>query len=162
MTRYDKWSEETFSGPGNKSVRASHVGQIFFDQRLINTIERFPPYRDNTIPNTTNVEDDLLVQQASKMDPIVNYFWRDTAVAEDGIVAWITIAIDPLNEIEVPIAERGDPDGDREDETSGSEISITAVTSATVSNEGSLSEASGSAMSTSTASSEANRLGIFY
>ena len=53
-----------------KSV--SHVGQMFFDQDLISTVDAVAPYSDNTQTLTTNAEDSILAQEASDVDPMVS------------------------------------------------------------------------------------------
>lgn len=155
-TAYD--SDDVSLASNSTTITATHVGQIFFDQALIDTVEWFPPYKYNTQPLTTNKDDAILKQQALVIDPIVEYFWVDSAIAEQGIVAWITIGIDPSNRVEVPLAGTLRKGGDQANSTDTSGISIVPIASKTTAVGDSSSTHVGSTMSTMTPSSGGVRL----
>lgn len=59
----------------------SHLSQLFFDQALINAIEKLAPYNTNTIPQTTNNADGftgyggkLNTQNSRSRKPSSSYF----------------------------------------------------------------------------------------
>jgi len=81
-------------------VHASHVGQLFFDQDLISEVEATAPYSTNTQDMTLNSDDSILAQEADTTDPFVEYFLLGNTV-EDGILAWISIGMDPTEDKEV-------------------------------------------------------------
>ncbi|KAL4971153.1 Intradiol ring-cleavage dioxygenase [Aspergillus desertorum] len=71
-----------------------HVAQIFWDQDIINTVEGTYPYNTNEISITPNAVDRVVAQETeySDSDPMVNYVYLGDTV-EDGIFAWITVAV---------------------------------------------------------------------
>lgn len=73
-----------------------HIGQLFFDQDLINYInDDVYPYTTNTITLTTNEEDRVFISETeTDSDPVLDYVLLGDKV-EDGIFAWITIGVDP-------------------------------------------------------------------
>ena len=71
----------------------SHVGQLFFDQDLITSVEAVSPYNTNTQELTTNDEDGILSDEADTIDPVMEYVLLGDSV-EDGILAWISFGID--------------------------------------------------------------------
>ncbi|KIL85507.1 hypothetical protein FAVG1_11465 [Fusarium avenaceum] len=73
---------------------ASHVGQMYFDQDLIDAVEKFEPYNTNTQPVTVNSEDTLLASGLETSDPIMQYVMLGDSV-EDGILSWLSFGIDP-------------------------------------------------------------------
>ncbi|KAJ4415360.1 hypothetical protein N0V85_002744 [Neurospora sp. IMI 360204] len=75
-----------------QSKTASHVGQIYFDQDLINEVEAEPVYNTNTQDQTLNAED-MLFQQGSQVgDAVVNYVYLGSSVSE-GLLGWIGFGI---------------------------------------------------------------------
>ena len=74
-----------------KSV--SHVGQMFFDQDLISTVDAVAPYSDNTQTLTTNAEDSILAQEASDVDPMIEYVLLGDDLS-DGIFGWLSFGMD--------------------------------------------------------------------
>ncbi|KAL4747898.1 hypothetical protein BDW72DRAFT_215171 [Aspergillus terricola var. indicus] len=72
-----------------------HIGQLFFDQDLITAVEATSPYSSNTIEITTNAEDGVFATETSgtTSDPVLNYVYLGDSL-EDGLLAWVTIAID--------------------------------------------------------------------
>ncbi|KAF8187117.1 Intradiol ring-cleavage dioxygenase [Pholiota molesta] len=72
----------------------SHVGQVFFDQDLTDAIEDTPPYTSNTQQRTPNRDDDIMQEESASMDPVFEYVWLGDQAA-DGVLAWITVGVDP-------------------------------------------------------------------
>ena len=71
----------------------AHVGQIFFDQDLVNTVEATDIYNTNTQELTTNADDGILAEAADEVDPVMEYVLLGDDVT-DGIFAWIAFGID--------------------------------------------------------------------
>ncbi|KAF2719005.1 extracellular dioxygenase [Polychaeton citri CBS 116435] len=88
---------------GNFTTHAVHVGQLFFDQDLISQVEGTAPYNTNTQDTTLNSDDDILASEADDMDPFVQYILLGDSVS-DGLLAWISIGIDPSADNEVTAA----------------------------------------------------------
>lgn len=79
---------DTISG-GN----VAHVGQIFWDQDLIYQVEATYPYNTNNISITTNVDDHVFIAETeTDSDPVLEYVMLGDTL-EDGLFAWITIAV---------------------------------------------------------------------
>ncbi|THV46822.1 hypothetical protein BGAL_0357g00080 [Botrytis galanthina] len=73
--------------------KVSHIGQVFFDQRLITKVEALPPYDTNTQRLTTNSADRVVAAEiAGGSDPFFNYVLLGDTVS-DGIFAWITFGV---------------------------------------------------------------------
>lgn len=108
---------------GNQ-VYASHVGQTYFHQDLITTIEKAEPYASNTQPLTTNSDDSILSEVTNTTDPLMAYTLLGDSVA-DGLFAWLSFGINTsyVNEfqpasfyyasggVKNPNAYGGGPDG---------------------------------------------------
>lgn len=88
----------TILGEGNFTTQASHVGQIFFDQDLISQVEATAPYNTNTQELLKNDEDGILYQEARGTDPFVQYVLLGDKI-EDGVLAWISLGIDPAADV---------------------------------------------------------------
>jgi hypothetical protein len=72
-----------------------HVAQLYFDQALIDTVEKVAPYNKNTAPHVKNSFDFLLATGAQNgQDPLVEYVMLGPSI-EDGILAWLNFGIDP-------------------------------------------------------------------
>jgi hypothetical protein len=82
----------------NKTVTGgsvAHVGQIYFDQALIDQVELTAPYNANTEFHLKNAQDFLMSQASTNgSDPVVEYVFLGSKV-EDGIMAWVNFGIDP-------------------------------------------------------------------
>lgn len=93
-----------------------HIGQVFFDQDLVDEVETLAPYTSNTQDWTKNVEDNIVVQEANAtgVDPMADYVLLGDSVA-DGILAWISVGIDPTAVYEVDSAVQHTADGGVED-----------------------------------------------
>ncbi|RAH46495.1 intradiol ring-cleavage dioxygenase [Aspergillus brunneoviolaceus CBS 621.78] len=72
----------------------AHIGQIFWDQDLINAVEATSPYNENTVTLTTNAEDRVFSDETenSTSDPVLNYVYIGDDLS-DGLFGWITIAV---------------------------------------------------------------------
>lgn len=88
---------------GNYTAHASHSGQIFFDQSLISEVEETSAYKVNEQVLTRNVEDYLFFEEAAGMDPVMEYVLLGDDI-NDGIMAWISIGIDPTTDYDVVAA----------------------------------------------------------
>lgn len=76
---------------------SSHIGQFFWDQKLINLIEATAPYNTNTQRLTKNAADRVFGAQEtakSTSDPVFNYvFFGDTI--ESGLFSWLYVGVNP-------------------------------------------------------------------
>ncbi|GMK57799.1 hypothetical protein CspeluHIS016_0406330 [Cutaneotrichosporon spelunceum] len=70
----------------------SHVGQVFMDQDLIAQVEASAPYNTNTQNLTQNSEDMILSQEATNIDPLLEYVLLGNTI-EEGVFAWIAMGI---------------------------------------------------------------------
>ncbi|KAL4933693.1 intradiol ring-cleavage dioxygenase [Aspergillus undulatus] len=71
-----------------------HIGQLFFDQELVNEIEATYPYNTNTVDITQNADDHVVIVETedSDSDPFFQYALIGDSV-EDGLVAWVTLGV---------------------------------------------------------------------
>ncbi|KAF2839091.1 aromatic compound dioxygenase [Patellaria atrata CBS 101060] len=73
----------------------SHIGQIYFDQSLIDSINTIAPYSTNRIAKTPNRSDSWMAQGAATGDDdVINYVVLGNQVQE-GLFGWITLGMDP-------------------------------------------------------------------
>ncbi|KAE9360899.1 hypothetical protein PF008_g1563 [Phytophthora fragariae] len=71
-------SNKTYSG-----ASVSHVGQFFFDQDLITSVEKVTPYSTNTQTTTLNKNDNIFTEAAATgYDPIMTYALLGETVGE--------------------------------------------------------------------------------
>lgn len=103
-------NDTLLSANTSAAVHASHVGQIFFDQDLISQVEAVYPYNSNTQDLLLNADDSILASEADTTDPFVEYVLLGDTV-EAGILAWISIGIDPTEDTEVSNAATYYEDG---------------------------------------------------
>ncbi|PKS06061.1 hypothetical protein jhhlp_007895 [Lomentospora prolificans] len=76
------------------STQATHVGQMFFDQSLIEQVETVAPYNTNTQQLTLNSEDSILSEEAATgVDPLMSYVLLGDSI-EDGLLAWLAFGVD--------------------------------------------------------------------
>lgn len=96
----EKLPNNTFKGGD-----ATHAGQIFFDQDLITQVEEAEPYSGNTQPLTLNDDDGILQEQLkqSEWSPFVEYSLVGSTI-EEGVLAWITLAVNREATFETPAA----------------------------------------------------------
>src|ERR1700760_1281148 len=74
--------------------RIAHVGQLFFDQELLNEVVKVPPYNKNDSPRMMNKNDFIMAfGSRDSSDPVVEYILLGNKL-EDGIFAWINFGID--------------------------------------------------------------------
>lgn len=78
---------------GYHKAHASHIGQLFFDQHLINDVETNYPYTTNTQPLLKNSEDIIVQQESRTIDPFIEYVYLGDSPA-DGIFGWISMGMD--------------------------------------------------------------------
>ena len=64
-----------------------HVGQIFFDQDLINSTSEASPYSTNTQELTLNDDDSILTSVWDDLDPMAEYVFLNGEDYTDGIVS---------------------------------------------------------------------------
>ena len=88
----------------------THVGQVFFDQDLITTVEENSPYSTNTQETTENTEDSILEEEADDIDPFMEYVLLGDSVT-DGILAWASIGINTSATYDVSPAAYWSVDG---------------------------------------------------
>lgn len=98
----------------NKTIHGgtiAHVGQLFFDQDLIDQVEATYPYSLNTQVKTYNYNDTVLIGAGVTNDPVVEYSLLGRTVAE-GIFAWISFGVDLSDNFTItPSAEFGEGGG---------------------------------------------------
>ncbi|KAF2433557.1 aromatic compound dioxygenase [Tothia fuscella] len=89
----------------NKTIsggQVSHVGQLYFDQELIDQVATTQPYARNNMPRTGNKQDFLLGMGATGgSDPIVEYVLLGKDLTQ-GVFGWINFAVDPKKKVTPP------------------------------------------------------------
>jgi hypothetical protein len=91
--------------------KTSHVGQIYFDQELIDQVTLTKPYRDNKMLRTGNKQDFLLAQgTGGGSDPIVEYVLLGKSL-DQGIFAWINFGVDAKKKVSIRPAASCSTDG---------------------------------------------------
>lgn len=71
-----------------------HVGQLYFEDTLIDAVEATSPYNTNTAAFTSWEDDGWMLEEATTdYDPFVEYVQLSDDL-QDGLLAWITIALD--------------------------------------------------------------------
>ncbi|KAK7679591.1 hypothetical protein QCA50_017302 [Cerrena zonata] len=105
QTNGTKFSNGTYT-----SDTVSHVGQAFFDQDLITSVETVAPYSTNTQSLTENDSDSILSEEATDVDPFLEYVLLGDSVS-DGIFAWTAIGIDASSAYTVTSASTLTEDG---------------------------------------------------
>ncbi|WVF72176.1 hypothetical protein IAT40_006988 [Kwoniella sp. CBS 6097] len=80
------------SGDGDSA--AVHIGQLFFDQDLLDAVATVSPYSENTQTVTANDEDTILASEAVEgaSDPFYEFVYLGDDIS-DGIYAWATVGI---------------------------------------------------------------------
>jgi protocatechuate 3,4-dioxygenase beta subunit len=70
-----------------------HIGQIFWDQDLIDEVEATYPYNTNTVAITENASDRVFADETeTTSDPVIEYVLLGDDLS-DGIFGWVTIAV---------------------------------------------------------------------
>ncbi|KAK8052549.1 extracellular dioxygenase [Apiospora rasikravindrae] len=70
----------------------SHLGQMYFDQDLLDRVEAIEPYASNTAGWTRNAQDWLLMQGLATSDPLMQYVLLGEKL-EDGVLAWLSFGV---------------------------------------------------------------------
>jgi protocatechuate 3,4-dioxygenase beta subunit len=73
--------------------RVTHVGQVFFDQTLVDSVKQIEPYSTNKQNLMLNAADNILLQEAASSDPFFNYVLLGESLQEDGIFAWFSFGV---------------------------------------------------------------------
>ncbi|KAI5467561.1 Intradiol ring-cleavage dioxygenase [Mariannaea sp. PMI_226] len=79
------------------SNTATHIGQLFLDQRLILDIEALSPYRKNKNKLTYNVEDYYFRQAFETSNPIMPWMKLGWPGHEHAILGWMPVGINMSN-----------------------------------------------------------------
>ncbi|PKS08185.1 hypothetical protein jhhlp_005461 [Lomentospora prolificans] len=97
-----------------------HIGQFFFDQGLVDEVEKVAPYKDNTAIVTTNAQDHVVNYETadSNSDPFFHYTLLGDTV-EEGILAWITVGVDATLDHEAQCGAEVGEDGGKMCEITG-------------------------------------------
>ncbi|RYP27656.1 hypothetical protein DL767_007586 [Monosporascus sp. MG133] len=134
----------------------THIGQLYFDQDLINAVARTRPYNTNRYELTPNAEDVLIASAASTAaDPFLDYVRLGEDLA-DGLLLWTTVGVNrtaDYSEQAQPAAHYAGSDDDEND----TEDNEGAGESPSTSNAGPQEQPT-----EATPSSGGNRLGIFF
>ncbi|KAH8656682.1 Intradiol ring-cleavage dioxygenase [Tricladium varicosporioides] len=82
--------------PNNTLVggTVAHVGQLFWDQDVINSVEATYPYNTNNVTLTTNAEDRVFGVETEDTDsvPVFEYVMLGDSIS-DGLFGWVTIGV---------------------------------------------------------------------
>ncbi|KAG1702157.1 hypothetical protein DVH05_009948 [Phytophthora capsici] len=82
-------ANKTYSGGS-----VAHVGQFFFEQDLITSVENVSPYSTNKQSVTLNSQDNIYKSASGNgFDPVFNYALVGSKV-DQGVFVWISIAVD--------------------------------------------------------------------
>lgn len=84
-------------GLSSNDTNLGHVGQLHFEQKLLNDAELLPPYSMNLTADTTNLQDTILTENSTVVnwntmgdlgayDPFLRYIYLTKDLA-DGIFA---------------------------------------------------------------------------
>lgn len=73
--------------------RVTHVGQVFFDQDLVNSVKKVAPYSTNRQNLLLNSADNILLQEAATSDPFFNYVLLGNSLEKDGVFAWFSFGV---------------------------------------------------------------------
>lgn len=109
------------NGTLGNEVSASHVGQAFFDQDLIDEADTISPYSTNTQELTLNSDDQILSSEAATdgVDPFFEYTLLGDSLS-DGLFAWLSFGINATESSTVTPAAYLYASGGVENENSGS------------------------------------------
>jgi len=74
----------------------THISQIFFDQALVDAVERTAPYSANRVARTANAVDGYTGYAASAAyDPFPEYVLLDGKDLSKGVFMWMEVGFDP-------------------------------------------------------------------
>lgn len=71
----------------------THVGQVFFDQDLVDSVKEVAPYSSNRQTLMQNAVDSILLQEAATADPFFHYVPLGDSLTRDGLFAWFTLGV---------------------------------------------------------------------
>lgn len=94
---------------GNGTIRdavATHTGQLFFDQELVEEVEGGWPYVENGSVELVRNEADYYVPLAERdgNDPFVNFVYLNGRDVGGGLLGWMTVGVDMSREMNVRVA----------------------------------------------------------
>ncbi|KAI0126145.1 Intradiol ring-cleavage dioxygenase [Xylariales sp. AK1849] len=97
MTHIHLVAHSNYTTESNDTITGGttlHIGQLYFDDTLVQAVELTSPYNTNTI-NFTSWEIDgwALEEATADYDPYLEYVQLGSDL-EDGLLAWITVAVD--------------------------------------------------------------------
>ncbi|CZR53565.1 related to extracellular dioxygenase [Phialocephala subalpina] len=80
----------------------AHIGEMYFDQPLIDEVEATYPYNTNTIQTTINTQDGntLYTDYTDGPDLFVDYTYLGDSVA-DGLFMWLSLGLNPVASYDV-------------------------------------------------------------
>lgn len=73
-----------------------HVGQIYFDDYVGETIEKTPEYEKNTVPFVKNKDDESALNAYSASDaydPFMQWARIRKDTFDDGLLAWMAVGV---------------------------------------------------------------------
>jgi len=106
---------------------ARHIGQLYFDQDLIDEVEKLEPYVSNEQDLTTNSRDGIAPDQATEeYDPFLNYVLLGDKL-EDGLLMWITIGLDLEADYSGEVRPAAHFEGDGVTQTAGGGETLTST-----------------------------------
>lgn len=73
--------------------KVTHVGQVFFDQTLVDSVKKVAPYSSNRQNLMQNARDNILLQEAATADPFFHYVLLGNDLLKDGIFAWFSFGV---------------------------------------------------------------------
>eukprot|EP01117_Protostelium_nocturnum_P017092 TRINITY_DN6896_c0_g1_i1.p1 TRINITY_DN6896_c0_g1~~TRINITY_DN6896_c0_g1_i1.p1 ORF type:complete len:318 (+),score=84.60 TRINITY_DN6896_c0_g1_i1:1558-2511(+) len=71
--------------------KVAHVGQMFFEESLLDKIAEISPYNTNTAQMTPQSQDNIFQQAGT--DALMPYYQVDSSDLSKGLVAWITVGV---------------------------------------------------------------------
>ena len=78
--------------------KISHLSQFFYDQSLVDAVEKLAPYSSNTIPRTSNAQDGFTGYSATAAyDPFPEYILLGTSLSQ-GLFVWLEFGINPTSD----------------------------------------------------------------
>lgn len=85
---------------------ATHTGQLFFDQELVEEVVGTWPYVENGSGEVVRNEADYYVPLAERggNDPFVSYVYLNGRDVAGGLLGWMTVGVDMSREMSVKVA----------------------------------------------------------
>lgn len=80
----------------------AHIGDVYFDQPLIDEVEATYPYNTNTIQTTINTQDGntLYTDYTDGPDLFVDYTYLGDSIT-DGLFMWLSLGLNPAASYDV-------------------------------------------------------------